>query len=349
MIFRNYTPFPHLVFESRDEKKRDFGVLVLRGTFEIVAGQALKPLPAQEPVVMADQYYGAPGASSLVLENNLAPYKPKSDIHLTAVAHAPGKLPATGWPVAVEVGKIRKILSVTGPRFWTKGLAGWSLTDPLPVAEVPILYENSYGGTWQESGKSATCEGNPVGAGLAGPEALAGQKPLAAPSILPPDTPTPALNKDMKVEGLGPIAPGWQPRLQHAGTFDAVWEKTRWPDLPEDFKFDFYNSAHPDLVYPGFLRGNEPVRLTNLTPSGKLSFKLPDYLVAMLFRFEDGQIVPGPMQLDSLHIDVPKMRAYLVWRGIYPLGKPMRVLEARMRLHASRIATTATTAPPPQS
>ena len=49
MLFRNFTPFPPLQFESRDEKKQDFGVIVLRGTFSIRDGQPLLPIPIRHP------------------------------------------------------------------------------------------------------------------------------------------------------------------------------------------------------------------------------------------------------------------------------------------------------------
>jgi len=97
MLFRNFTPFPPLQFESRDEQKRDFGVVVVRGTFKITPNKPLSLALEQEPLVMADVYHGEPGKSSLRLENNLTPYKPKTDIHLQAVAQAPyGRATPTG-------------------------------------------------------------------------------------------------------------------------------------------------------------------------------------------------------------------------------------------------------------
>ena len=47
MLFRNYTPFTPLHFESRDEKQNDFGVVVLRGTFQIENGQTLTMVQEQ--------------------------------------------------------------------------------------------------------------------------------------------------------------------------------------------------------------------------------------------------------------------------------------------------------------
>jgi len=54
MLFRNFTPFPPLQFESRDEQQRDFGVVVVRGTFKITPNKPLSLEPEQEPLVMAD-------------------------------------------------------------------------------------------------------------------------------------------------------------------------------------------------------------------------------------------------------------------------------------------------------
>lgn len=332
MIFRNFTPFPHLIFESRDEQRRDFGVLVLRGSFEIAPGEPLRPLSEQQPLVMADQYHGEPGTSSLRMENNLAPYKPKSDVHVEAMAMAPGGVASASWLVGIDVGTtVSKRILVTGPRAWTKSATGWTLSEIMPVKEVPLTYEHAYGGTVQTGDTVDTLPQNPVGVGWVNAERKRADM-IPCPQLLPPNLPIPPFDKAIPVEGLGPLAPGWQPRLAHAGTFDALWQKSRWPDLPEDFRFDFYNSAHPDLVFPGFLKGDELIRLHNLTPEGLCEFRLPAYQVAMLFRFEDGQIVPGPLNLDSVHLNVPKRQVYLTWRGIYPLSKPMRVLEARLRV-----------------
>lgn len=332
MLFRNYTPFPPLQFESRDEQRRDFGVVVLRGTFRIVAGEALRPIPEQAPLVMADQYFGEPINSSLHFESNLAPYKPRTDIHVIATAHAPGGRPAASWLVSVEVGSLRKELRVTGPRSWKpEPVGGWSLTDPLPVLQVPIRYESAYGGRWVDGERGEACESNPAGVGFYNRALLERDRPIPAPQIVPVGTTSLKLGEAVATEGLGPIAPAWLPRRSKAGTFNVVWEKTRWPDLPEDFSFEFYNSAAPGLVYPGFVKGDESVTLVNLSRGGTLAFRLPGFELAQLLRFEDGQIVPAPIVLDSIHLEVEESRAYLTWRGIFPLTKPLRVLEVRMR------------------
>ncbi|NJO16600.1 MAG: DUF2169 domain-containing protein [Thioploca sp.] len=328
MLFRNFTPFPPLQFESRDEQRRDFGVVVLRGTFEIRNYQTLFLLQEQEPLIMADVYHGEPGKSSLWKEGNLAPYKPKTDIHINAIAHAPEGKPLPQWNVAVKVGKIQKQLLVMGPRYWYQE-RGWRLTEPQPCLQVPIRYEQAYGGIYQQ----AVYQENPVGLGYIPSKTveMTTSTPLPAPQIMSPDEPITEWGKIYKPEGLGPLAPAWQPRVAYAGTFNAVWEKTRWPDLPEDFRFDFYNSAHPDLIYPGFVEGDETIELRNLSATERLQFKLPGFTLGLLVRWEDGEIAPMPVRLDTIHIEVPEMRVYLTWRGIFPVEEAIRVLEVRMR------------------
>lgn len=344
MLFRNFTPFPTLQFESRDEKRRDFGVVVLRGTFMITNGQALTLVQEQEPLVMADIYHGEPGESSLRMEGNLAPYKPKTDIHINAIAHAPDNKPLLRWEVSAQVGKIKKQLLVISQRYWQYANGkGWQITEPLPCTEIPILYEQAYGGLWQEGEEKHICQENPVGIGYVNKDALDKSKLVSVPQIMSPKEPVRELGKVYQPEGFGPLAPAWQPRLGYAGTFNTIWEKTRWPDLPEDFKFDFYNSAHPDLIYPEFVQGNEKVELVNLSPISPLRFSLPEFTLGLLVRWEDGQIAPMPMRLDTIHIEVSDMKTYLTWRGIFPMGKPIRVLEARMKAPASAVSQSTST------
>ena len=329
MLFRNFTPFPPLQFESRDEKQNDFGVIVLRGTFQIRNGKRLRLVQEQSPLVMADEYFGEPGKSSLKYENNIAPYKPKTDVTLTGEAHSPNGKPATSWNVGLEFGDLQKTLTVTGPRHWSDPMSGRILSEIDPVTKVPLRYELAYGGQYTDSGGNLVShETNPVGTGFVAPDS---QDPVRAPQIFNSGEDLGAFGNAISVAGFAPVAPSWLPRRDKAGTFNVVWEKTRWPDLPEDFSFEFYNTASTGLTLPKFAAGDERVALINLTREGKLVFGLPKFKLATLLRFEDGRVIPGPIHLDTVHIDVPKNRVYLIWRGVFPVNIPMRVLEVRMK------------------
>lgn len=328
MLFRNYTPFPPLQFESRDEKRNDFGVIVLRGTFQIEHGCRLRLVQQQEPLVMADEYYGDPGVSSLKYESSIAPYKPKTDVVINANAYSPSGNPEKQWTAGVQFGNIKKEFQVTGPRRWERGFTGWGLTPIEPVEAVPVRYENAYGGSWRDGDELKLCDENYVGTGFADPKS---KEPVRCPQILPIGFGTPQFGTPIPVEGLGAIAPAWRPRRDRAGTFNVIWEKTRWPDLPEDFSFEFYNTASRGLTLPAFADGTETVQLTNLTPSRSLTFQLPRFELATLLRFEDGRVLPGPIVLDTVHIDLLINRVFLTWRGVIPVNVPLRVLEVRMK------------------
>ncbi|MBK9258908.1 MAG: DUF2169 domain-containing protein [Polyangiaceae bacterium] len=151
MILRNYTPFPPLLFDGRDVQGRDFAVLVLRGTFDIIPGAPLRPNPTQQPIVESDVWHGEPNYSSVYMESDLAPFKPRTDILVNAIAHAPGGRPLPDWQVGIEVGPIKKRLRVTGPRAWVREGGEWKLEDPAPVTEVPLRYEYAFGGIYKSN------------------------------------------------------------------------------------------------------------------------------------------------------------------------------------------------------
>ncbi|EYF02509.1 DUF2169 family type VI secretion system accessory protein [Chondromyces apiculatus] len=331
MIVRNYTPFRTLLFDARDVAGREFGVFVMRGTFDLVPGAALRPSPEQRALVEVDVWHGAPNESSVYVESDLAPFKPRADILVNAVAHAPEGRPLPEWAVRVQVGMLSKALRVTGPRHWTREGDGWTLSEPEPVAEVPLRYEHAFGGTWKTNwGGASLCKENPVGVGHVGDELPQGDAPIPAPQIDSPEQPVTEVGKAYAPEGLGPIARSWQPRLARAGTFDEPWQRSRWPELPEDFEFTFHNAAHPDLIYPDFLNGDEEVTLEGMTPEGALRCYLPGYKLGLLLRHMDGSLAIAPVFLDTLFLDVPAGQAHLTWRAPVVKTKPIRVLEARM-------------------
>lgn len=331
MDIRNYTRFLPFVFSGVDPEGRSFGVLVLQGSFEIVAGGMLKLEKTQPEIMLADVYHESVNTSSLRFENALAPYKHRADIHINAVAHAPGGWPSPSWTVGARIGKLERRLRVTGPRQWIGNGNEYRMTDPEPCVSVPIRYEHAFGGVYQDAwGNQTTCDENPLGKGFV-PE---GQTPTAltidAPQIEDLDAPIVALKHDYQPMGLGPIPGAWMPRRKYAGTYDEPWRRERWPNLPLDFDYKFYNSAHPKLIYPGFLNGTEQVVLENLSATGHLDFRLPGYEIGLVAVLENGSRAIAPMLLDTLMIDVPEKRVLLTWRGVFSKRRPIRALEIGM-------------------
>ena len=336
MDFINQTPFQPLPFESIDLEGEPFFTIAVRGTFKIVNGEALRPLPEQEEVIYADTYYGDTSKSSLHWPNDLAPFKPNADIHVIGTARAAKQEPATSWKVKVNVGKLSSAIEVHGPRKWFYDNAGgWMLTEPLPCTEVDLRYELASGGTWGDAEEGDFSETNPLGRGCCNLKKLDKADTFLAPQILAVGQSIPPLGDTYPAAGFAPLPPSWIQRRQHAGTYDQEWEDNRHPLSPEDFKFDFYNAAHPDLIYPGYLKGDEKVELEGLLASGTLSFSLPDYDLGAVLTDKGDYSFGGIGELDTLQIDVEGMKVYLVWRVTVPLlGDPIEKVVLKMRENA---------------
>jgi len=332
MEFRNYTPFPPITFESLGIDGEPFQVVILRGTFKIIPNAPLKPIPDQQPIITSDKFYGEPNISSIKFESDLAPYKPKSDIIINATSYPPGKKILPYWMVSAQVGKLQKQLLVTGPRYWQHRLmGGWKITDPEPCKEVPIRYEYAYGGQWKHEKESSVYEQNPIGLGYVNMKYLDKNKPIPAPRIMSSKQQVMELGNVHKPEGFSAMMKSWLPRRKYAGTYDEKWIKERHPLMPKNFDYAFYNCAHPDMIYDGYLIGNEQVVLKYLhSEHENLSFFLPDYRLGLLLRYKSGAMAMAKVELDTLHIDAPENRVYLVWRSQFDVGESLRVLEARM-------------------
>jgi len=329
----NSTPFVPIQFESVDQNLNHFGVVAVRGTFEIRQNQPLLLAHEQKPPVLEDTYFDKPGQSSLRFDSCLAPYKPKTDVVVEATSHSPSGKSETQWIAGLEAGALSKTFRVTGPRYWTRRLGFNRLTDIEPVREVDVRYELAFGGSVGDAADERHGE-NPVGRGF---RANPRNGDCPCPQILPTTVELPVAGQHIAVEGLGPIAPSWDSRLRFAGALDDHWKVTQAPYLPRDFNFEFYNVAPPGLKFPGFANGDEVFRLTNLTPDHQLTFALPGIELMNVIQFDDGRIIPGPINLDTIELNLRTRIASLTWRGIFPAQIPTRRIEIRMSAPESMV------------
>lgn len=328
----NHTPCPALAFEGRAVGDEPFHVVVLRGTWALPREGRARMTPEQAPLVMADVFYGEPGASSPREESDLAPYKPRADVVVVGEARAPGGVAATSWPVSVRVGSMVCALRVTGPRAWARDGDGWRLADPVACLAVPLRYERAFGGA---RGDDRFAQ-NPVGVGYVGAGVADDVARVEAPQIESIEDPVTELGRVYAPRGLGPLGRAWAPRLARAGTYDDAWLSRTWPALPPDFDFAYWNCAHPDLTARGFLRGDEEVELVGLHHDGPRRFRLPDVWTYALVHDEDGDATPHPMKLDTLVLDVARDLVSMVWRLAIPDDAGVTTVEARMAPSARR-------------
>lgn len=247
---------------------------------------------------------------------------------------------------------------VLGPRLFRHGAGGWALEDPEPTAEVPIRYELSYGGAHpaklgetpsppaepEDTPAVSTEEApsdpatplwvvhppNPSGTGFFDEGALDPARTYRAPQWEPEGHPLSGINREIALAGFGPVARHWSSRLGYAGTYDDAWEREMRADsakgLPADYARDFdprfFQCAHPELIAPSYLEGDEEIVLTGVMPSASpFVVRLPG--VRVVARLVDGKggRHEERLVLDTVHIDVDAGAVYLCWRLTLDQGR----------------------------
>lgn len=244
---------------------------IVKATFNIGKSWTL----ADEQILPqgGDEYNGDPVCSSLKYATDFHIGKISTDIAIIGTAHSFEHKPVTQLDVGVSLGEIQKVVRVFGDRIWQSGLS----THPEEFVSIPLVYENAFGGIYtSEVGEVLSVEQrNPVGKGHKGKISNSDMHKTALPNIEDPKNLISTMNDMPEPAGFGFRAPHWSPRQQYGGIYDMHWKKNRAPYLPEDFSLKFNSCSHPDLIYPRYLQGGEPVKIVNMRPEGVLDFHLP--------------------------------------------------------------------------
>jgi len=257
--------------------------------FQVVIAKGVFDIVHGSPLMLAK-------GQEPISNEETVPFKLGTDIICHATAYAPFGEKAASWQVCLSVGTLRKRLTVTGPRAWVHTpLLGWSLSPIVSVRQVPIDYSLAFGGPGYDE--------NPLGLGFVDLRRVDTTQEIRAPQILSGDARPHALGERLRVEGFGPIATTWRPRRDAS-------------------HFERFSAAHPDLVTSGYLRGDEEVTLEQMHASiPRLAFRLPNWLLATALMDRAGFRYGAPLLLDSVEIDVARMRAVLLWRAAPPIYK----------------------------
>ena len=133
-----------------------------------------------------------------------------------------------------------------------------------------------------------------------------------------PNVEYPSLGRDKRPAGFGPIPAHWKPRSSFAGTYDDAWLKDRHPLYPRDLDDRFFLCSPEDQRPGTFLKGGELVELTNLTPSGWLTFHLPRLAFGFETTFKGGERVLHQGSLYTVILEPDASRVVLVWRTSLP-------------------------------
>lgn len=168
-------------------------------------------------------------------------------------------------------------------------------------------------------------EGNPLG----------GKNPQISDPALPHGAPACPL----------PLG-AWPCRMKNMGTYDARWLKTRWPGLPDDADWRFFNEAQPQQRLPDGLRGDEEILLAGFFDDApERRFRLPGaHLRFEILRREDNAWKEHAARADTLWLFPVQNTALLYWHALVPCADEAASDIAAVRFHLS--PDTLESAPP---
>ncbi|NQY65730.1 MAG: DUF2169 domain-containing protein [Alteromonadaceae bacterium] len=296
---------------------------LVKAAFRIQPGNIGPVIPMREqiPAVLAGELYGDPEISSYKYEPECTHYKLNTDIVLIGTAKAPNEN-MTQFDCGFRVGQYTQIARIFGDRVWNKNVIGMYMSEPEVVTEMPLIFENAFGGV-DTSVKIKNGElknghpfeqKNPVGKGYhKNSKNCIPQAPL--PNIEDPNNLINHYTDCPEPVGFGFTSPNWQPRSSLAGTYDEKWENARSPKLPTDFNPLFFNAATKKLMADGYLQGNEPVQVYNASPWPKLTFYLPDIAAPSInVKLKNGKSFLLNTVLDTVIVNTDDMLLFLHYR-----------------------------------
>jgi hypothetical protein len=291
-------------------------VVVVKGTFDICADGTTKTAEEQLPPLLAPEYLGKDGESSLRFEADMVLAKPAIDVVINASAYAPKGQPVTSVPVAIRTPAFEKTLVVHGDRVWQRDLVGAVVpSSSQPFLQMPITYERAWGGhdkTNPDPSAQKMDERNPIGTGVV--TSSRNRIGMAVPNVEHPGGPSDSRGP----AGYGALCSYWLPRRPYAGTYDAAWVAKRKPLLPLDFDDRFNQIAPVDQQVLQHRLGGARVELVNLTPGGVLRFDLPRVYLAMRTYFGSYARLPAREHRCVLHtviIEPDARRVIMVWHS----------------------------------
>jgi hypothetical protein len=342
MEIQNDTPLSVATMLWEDLEGKPRLTVILKGTFAMTPGGPAAWAAEPLPIFPGDVPSGDDPATPARFETDMVPFKPRADVVLVGRAHAPRGQPRdTPLDVSLRVGPLAKTLRVFGDRTWsfpTKLSLSPEISGPKPFVTIDLVYKRAFGGI--DSAASLYCAENLVGTGFIGKKARESIHERPLPNIEDPQDLIRSWDSRPRPAGFGFYGRGWRPRLQHVGTPhpDPVGPEERRRGIAADFSYDFFNGAHPDLQAQGYLQGNEPVELRNVSPDSLIEFRLPgvrprvavakwttppqDWLEQQLREGRPAALTEAPtsaesvaMALDTLVLIPDERIFYLVFRG----------------------------------
>ncbi len=280
----------------------------------------------QQPMVTADEHYGAPENTPIRYECDFAPEKPYGEVIVVGKAVAPGGAPVSAMQVQLELPSRRKRASVIGDRRWRRGAFGIDASAPEPFVEMPLTFDRAFGGedTSRGEGKAVVERRNLAGVGFYPHVASDRLDGLPLPNLEEPTQPIHGPRDHPAPIGFGVLGRAYVQRAAFAGTYDQRWRDEQCPYLPSDFDARYFMSAPEDQWVPRF-RVGDVIRCTHMASKPVVEFRIPIVAIAIRFEFANRR-VDTTATLDTVIVEPDRARAMLTFRAKQPLGKKPNLL-----------------------
>ena len=230
-------------------------------------------------------------------------------------AYRPPKTDQQPVSVQVTVGPLSKRLAVFGDRSFN---AIGGVSDPLPFERMPLAPSTSLGGEGFDA--------NPYGKGVSPVKSQDGSVSHPLPNIELPNALMTSVTSRPGVAGFWPYYPDMPQRARFLGKFDESWTKTRWPHLPVDTDFTYFQVAPLDQqLSDGFWKGDELFRLQNVHPTHQvLEGQLPG-LRARVFPVvaatsEDIEFAEVQTRLETVFFMPDQLTGVALYRTVIQVG-----------------------------
>ena len=238
--------------------------------------------------------------------------KQRGEVLVTGKACAKDGKPASAVRVGVKIGTVDKHLYVIGDRVW--GASG--PTDATPFVEMPITWENAFGG--------AGFAKNPLGKGFAAIE-VGGKKVHPLPNVEDPHAIVKSQGDRPEPASFGAIDQTWPQRMALVGTYDQEWLDTLFPGFAKDFQWEFFNVAPPDQRILGHFRGDEEFQIEGMHPGERLQKGTLPGVTARFFVVQEtpsGEVFREAVaRLDTVHLFPNIERGIVVFRSMLQIAE----------------------------
>lgn len=320
MLDKNTSGFAAMGFEQIHRDGTQMGVIAVRGRFDLDESGNLQ-ISEEQGMILEDEYEGKPHNTPLLRSGDLIPFKPNTDVTALVRSWPVNTEKSSAWHAGIKIDQSEYIVEINGPSHWVWKGEGWHRTEPAEVNNALVDYRIAANNIIADMPEEDQIPQNPLGIAHLRAQYMDKGKTYPAISLKSPNE-NHELEVDHSFEGFAPIPPFWRSRQQFAGTYDDNWLRNRHPQLPKDFDYQFYQSAHPRLIQQGFFQGDERIELGRVLPGGRnIAFQLPGLVLVADYQWIDERKVRLRLNLDGVHIDAREapFRVDITWRAWLPI------------------------------